>query len=202
VALFGVSPHSCSFKQACILVRTFVSSLYLHLLGRINRYLAEPLRLIVWHFISLFLLCFPLYFVFCLFSLFLVLVFPILFFLCLFCACFIFAVLSISSASVSPPSTYCRALFSAPLRQTSNAPVSGKGLLERDRFFLVFSFCLYLVFPYISIVFLLVIMLSPRWFGWIPFGPDLCVMDVCVTLAFGSRRKIDPDFCVVDECIS
>jgi hypothetical protein len=51
-------------------------------------------------------------------------------------------------------------------------------------------------------VFLLVIMLSPRWFGWIPFGPDLCVMDVYVTLAFGLRRNIDPDFCDVDECVS
>ena len=51
-------------------------------------------------------------------------------------------------------------------------------------------------------MFLLVIMLSPRWFGWIPFGPDLCVVNVYVTLAFRSMRKIDPDFCVVDECVS
>jgi hypothetical protein len=51
-------------------------------------------------------------------------------------------------------------------------------------------------------VFLLVIMLSPRWFGWIPFGLDLCIVDVYVTLAFESRMKIGPDFCVVDECVS
>jgi hypothetical protein len=51
-------------------------------------------------------------------------------------------------------------------------------------------------------VFLLVIMLLPRWFGWIFFGPDLCVVDVYVTLASGLRRKIGLDFCVVDECVS
>jgi hypothetical protein len=51
-------------------------------------------------------------------------------------------------------------------------------------------------------VFLLVIMLSPRWFDWILFGPDLCVIDVYVTLAFESRRKIGPDFCVMDKCVS
>jgi hypothetical protein len=49
---------------------------------------------------------------------------------------------------------------------------------------------------------LLVIMLSPHWFGWIPFGLDLCVVDVYITLAFGSRKKISPDFYVVDECVS
>jgi hypothetical protein len=51
-------------------------------------------------------------------------------------------------------------------------------------------------------VFLLVIMLSLRWFGWIPFGLDLCIVDVYVTLAFESRMKIGPDFCVVDEYVS
>jgi hypothetical protein len=40
--------------------------------------------------------------------------FPVLFFLCLFCVCFIFVVLPISSASGSPPSTYCQTLFCAP----------------------------------------------------------------------------------------
>jgi hypothetical protein len=52
------------------------------------------------------------------------------------------------------------------------------------------------------ICYLLVIMLWPRWFDWIPFDPDLCVVDVYVTLAFGSRRKNGLDFYVVDECIS
>jgi hypothetical protein len=116
--------------------------------------------------------------------------------------CFIFVVLPISSALVSPPSTYCQALFRAPLQRTSNAPVNDQGLLERDQFFSVFPFCLYVFFPCISVVFLLVIMPSPRWFSWIPFGPDLCVVDVYVTLAFELRRKIGLDFCVVDECVS
>jgi hypothetical protein len=116
--------------------------------------------------------------------------------------CFIFTVLPISSASGSPPSTYFQALFRAPLQQTSNTPVSGQGLLECDRFFPVFSFCLYLFFPYISVVFLPVIMLSPHWFGWIPFGLDLCVVDVYIILAFGSKRKIGLNFYVVDEYVS
>jgi hypothetical protein len=51
-------------------------------------------------------------------------------------------------------------------------------------------------------VFVLIIMLLPHWFDWIPFGPDLCVVDMYVTLAFGSRRKIAPDFYVVDKCVS
>jgi hypothetical protein len=51
-------------------------------------------------------------------------------------------------------------------------------------------------------VFLLVIMLSPRWFGWISFDPNLCVVDVDVTLTFESRMKIGPDFCVVNKCVS
>jgi hypothetical protein len=45
-------------------------------------------------------------------------------------------------------------------------------------------------------------MLWPRWFDWIPFDPDLCVMDVNVTLAFESMRKNSLDFYVVDECVS
>jgi hypothetical protein len=56
-------------------------------------------------------------------------------------------------------------------------------------------------FPYF-ICYLLVIMLWPRLFNWIPFDPDLCVVDVYVTMAFGSRRKNDPDLYVMDECVS
>jgi hypothetical protein len=52
------------------------------------------------------------------------------------------------------------------------------------------------------ICYLLVIMFWPRWFDWIPFDLDLCVMDVYVTLAFGSRRKNGTDFYVVDKCVS
>jgi hypothetical protein len=73
-------------------------------------------------------------------------------------------------------------------------------------FFPCISFCLYsvmlLFFSLYFICYLLVIMLWPRWFDWIPFDPDLCVVDVYVTLAFGSRRKNGPDFYVVDECVS
>jgi hypothetical protein len=52
------------------------------------------------------------------------------------------------------------------------------------------------------VCYLLVIMLWPRWFDWIPFDPDMCAVDVYVTLAFGSKRKNGQDFCVVDECAS
>jgi hypothetical protein len=73
-------------------------------------------------------------------------------------------------------------------------------------FFPCISFCLYsvilLFFSLYFICYLLVIMLWPQWFDWIPFDPDLCVVDVYVTLAFGSRRKNGPDFYVVDECVS
>jgi hypothetical protein len=55
-------------------------------------------------------------------------------------------------------------------------------------FFLYLLFACFF-FPYISIVFLLVIMLSPCWFGWISFGPDLCVIDVYVTLAFRVEKE-------------
>ena len=48
---------------------------------------------------------------------------------------------------------------------------------------------------------LLVIMLLPRWFDWIPFGLDMCTVDVYIILTFGSRRKINLDFYVVDECV-
>jgi hypothetical protein len=73
-------------------------------------------------------------------------------------------------------------------------------------FFPCISFCLYsiilLFFSLYFICYLLVIMLWPRWFDWIPFDLDLCVVDVYVTLAFGYRRKNGPDFYVVDECVS
>ena len=71
--------------------------------------------------------------------------------------------------------------------------------------FLCISFCLYSVllffFSLYFVCYLLVIMLWPRWFDWIPFL-DLCVVDVYVTLAFRLRKKNSPDFCVVDECVS
>jgi hypothetical protein len=111
---------------------------------------SEPLRLIVWHFISLFLLCFSLYFVFVCSSCFWVLIFPCivlsLFGLCVFYFCSFADLLHVSFIA----STYCQALFCAPPpppQRTSNAPFSGRGLLECDRFFSVFPFCLYLFFP-------------------------------------------------------
>jgi hypothetical protein len=58
-----------------------------------------------------------------------------------------------------------------------------------------------LFFSLYFICYLLVIMLWPRWFDWILFDPDLCVVDVYFTLAFGSRKKNGPDFYVVDECV-
>jgi hypothetical protein len=68
------------------------------------------------------------------------------------------------------------------------------------------SFCLYsvmlLFFSLYFICYLFVIMLWPRWFDWIPFDSDLCVVDVYVTLAFRSRRKNGSDFYVVDKCVS
>jgi hypothetical protein len=73
-------------------------------------------------------------------------------------------------------------------------------------FFPCISFCLYsvmlLFFSLYFVCYLLIIILWPRWFDWIPFDPDLCVVDMYVTLSFGSRRKNGLDFCVVDECIS
>jgi CHASE2 domain-containing sensor protein len=68
-------------------------------------------------------------------------------------------------------------------------------------FLLVFSYVVFF-FSLYFICYLLVIMLWPRWFDWIPFDLDLCVVDVYVTLAFGSIRKNGPDFYVVDECIA
>jgi hypothetical protein len=62
--------------------------------------------------------------------------------------------------------------------------------------FCCFFFSLYFV------CYLLVIMLWPRWFNWIPFDADLCVVDMYVTLAFESMRKNGSDLCVVNECIS
>jgi hypothetical protein len=73
-------------------------------------------------------------------------------------------------------------------------------------FFPCISFCLYSVllffFSLYFVCYLLVTMFWPRWFNWIPFDPDLCVMDVYVTLTFKSRRKNSPDFYIVDECVS
>jgi hypothetical protein len=59
-----------------------------------------------------------------------------------------------------------------------------------------------LFFSLYFICYLLVIMLWPRWFDWIPFDPDLCVVDVYVTLAFEPMRKNGSDFYVIDECVS
>jgi hypothetical protein len=68
------------------------------------------------------------------------------------------------------------------------------------------SFCLYsvllLFFSLYFVCYLFVIMLWPRWFDWIPFDPDMWVVDVYVTLAFESMRKNGLDFCVIDECVS
>jgi hypothetical protein len=68
------------------------------------------------------------------------------------------------------------------------------------------SFCLYsvmlLFFSLYFVCYLLVIMLWPQWFDWIPFDLDLCVVDVNITLAFGSRMKNGPEFCVMDKCVS
>jgi hypothetical protein len=104
--------------------------------------------------------------------------------------CFIFAVLPISSALVSPPSTYCRALFPAP-RDELQTYLSVVGVcLNAISFPWYFLFACICFFPVFLFVLLLIIMLSPCWFGWIPFGLDLCVVDVYVTLTFGSRRKV------------
>jgi hypothetical protein len=76
----------------------------------------------------------------------------------------------------------------------------------RSIFFPCISFCLYsvmlLFFSLYFICYLLVIMLWHRWFDWIPFDPDLCVVNVYVTLAFGSRRKNGSNFYVMDKCVS
>jgi CHASE2 domain-containing sensor protein len=56
-----------------------------------------------------------------------------------------------------------------------------------------FFFSLYFV------CYLLVIMIWPQLFDWIPFDPDLYVVDVYVIMAFESRKKNGPNFCVVDE---
>jgi hypothetical protein len=73
-------------------------------------------------------------------------------------------------------------------------------------FFPCISFCLYsvlLLFFFLYFVcYLLVIILWLRWFVWIPFYPDLYVVDVYITLAFELRRKNGTDFSVVDECVS
>jgi hypothetical protein len=104
-------------------------------------------------FISLFLLCFLLFFVFVCSPCFLVLVLPCivlsLFVLCVFYFCNTADLLRVSFAA------------------------------------------LYLLPGFI-----------PHPSRWIPFGPDLCVVDMYVTLAFGSRRKIGLDFYVVDKCVS
>jgi hypothetical protein len=87
-------------------IATFLSSAF----GQI---LSEPLRLIVWRFISLFLLCFPLFFVFVCSPYFLVLVFPYIF-LSLFVLCVLFL-----QFCRSPLRYFCRppptvGLYSAP----------------------------------------------------------------------------------------
>jgi hypothetical protein len=184
----------CAFPPHLSPIATFLS-------GALGQILSEPLRLIVWRFISLFLLCFLLFLFLFVLPGFWFWFFPVLFFLCLFCV-FYFCNFSDLLRVCFTALHLLPGFISHPPRQTSNALVSGRGLLERNRFFPVFSFFLYLFFPCISVVFLLIIILSPRWFDWIPFGPDLCVVDMYVILAFGSKRKIDPDFYVVDECVS
>jgi hypothetical protein len=67
--------------------------------------------------------------------------------------------------------------------------------------FACIQFCC-LFFSLYFVCYLIVIILWPRLFDWIPFDLDLYVVDVYVTLAFGSKRKNGPDFCVMDECVS
>jgi hypothetical protein len=114
--------------------------------------------------------------------------------------------LLIFSASVSLPFIHCWA-FLCPHRNELPPYSSLYGFnVHAIGFFPCISFCLYsvllLFFSLYFVCYLLVIMLWLRWFDWIPFDPDLCVMDVYVTLAFGLRRKNGPDFCVVDKCVS
>jgi hypothetical protein len=155
----------------------------------------SPVDCLVFYFLVLAL--FPVIFCFYLFSLFFGFGFSLF---CFVCILFLQFCRSPPRQFRCPPPT--AVLYSTPLpsppRQTSNAHFNGRGLLEHDRFFPVFPFCLYLFFPCIFVV----IMLLPHWFGLIPFGPNLCVVDVYVTLAFWSSRKISPDFCVVDEYVT
>jgi hypothetical protein len=83
--------------------------------GASGQILSEPLRLIVWHFISLFLLCFPLYFVFCLFSLFFGFGFSCIFFfsVCFVCVLFLQFFRSSLRQFCRPPPTV--GLYSTPL---------------------------------------------------------------------------------------
>jgi hypothetical protein len=71
---------------------------------------------------------------------------------------------------------------------------------------IVFPLYRFLALFYFPVLFyfmlLLVIMLWPLWFVWFPFGPNLCVVDMYVTLAFRSRRKNGPNYYVVNECVS
>jgi hypothetical protein len=146
---------------------------------------------------------FPVVFCFCLFSLFFGFGFSLY---CSFSVCFV-CVLFLQFCR-SPPHPVCRPpptakLYFALPRDELQTHLSVVGVcLNAIGFSLHFLFACIDFFHVFYVVFLLVIMLSPRWFGWIPFSPDLRVMDVYVTLVFGSRRKISPDFCVVDECVS
>jgi hypothetical protein len=79
---------------------------------RPNLVRASPIDRLAFYFTVLVL--FPVGFFFFVLPVFWFWLFPVLFFLCLFFVCFIFAVLPISSASISLPSTYCRALFHTP----------------------------------------------------------------------------------------
>jgi hypothetical protein len=62
-------------------------------------------------------------------------------------------------------------------------------------FFPCSSFYLYsvllLFFSLYFVCYLLVIMLLLRWFDWIPFDPNLCVVDVYVTWLSGRGGKMD-----------
>jgi hypothetical protein len=145
-----------------------------------DQILSEPFRLIVWRFISMFLLCFPLYFIFVCSSCFLVLVFPCivfsLFVLCVFYFCSSVDLLCISFAALHLLS----GLYYAPPCDELQIHLSLVEIsLNAIGFSLYFLFACICFFPCISVLFLLVIMLSPHWFGWIPFGPDLCCGCVC-----------------------
>jgi hypothetical protein len=161
---------------------------------------ASPVDLLAFYFTVLAL--FPIVFCFCLFSLFFCFGFSLYcyFSVCFVCVLFLQLCRSPSCQFHHPPPI--ARLYSAPPRNEFQTYLSVVKVYLNVIGFPCILFFLVFVFPCISVVFFLVIMLLPRWFDWIPFGLDLCVVDMYVTLAFELKRKIGPDFYVVDECIS
>jgi hypothetical protein len=111
--------------------------------------------------------------------------------------------------SASQPSIHWfRAYLASPPCRASFVPYRCRSPMCAQSAFLLVVFPLYrfVALFYFLVLFyfllLLVIMLWPLWFIWISFGPDLYVVDVHDTLAFGLMRKNGLDCCVVDECVS